>query len=77
MALTLAGSLVPTTLAGHAFWTVTDSVARKLQRIQFRKNMALIGGLLFAVLDRPTSYRESAYRPFRRRAPGPSRSDCR
>ena len=52
-ALALAGSLIPTTLAGHAYWTIEDPVARKLQRIQFHKNMAMIGGLLFAVLDEP------------------------
>ncbi len=50
-ALALAGSLIPTTLAGHAYWTIEDPAARKLQRIQFHKNMAMIGGLLFAVLD--------------------------
>jgi uncharacterized membrane protein YphA (DoxX/SURF4 family) len=43
-ALTLAGSLVPTTWAGHLYWTVEDPAARKLQRIQFHKNMAMIGG---------------------------------
>jgi uncharacterized membrane protein YphA (DoxX/SURF4 family) len=52
-ALVLAGSLVPTTLAGHAYWTTEDPAARKMQRIQFHKNMAMIGGLLFAVLDEP------------------------
>jgi uncharacterized membrane protein YphA (DoxX/SURF4 family) len=52
-ALALAGSLIPTTLAGHAYWTVEDPAARKLQRIQFHKNMAMIGGLLFAALDGP------------------------
>jgi uncharacterized membrane protein YphA (DoxX/SURF4 family) len=52
-ALALAGSLIPTTLAGHAYWTVKDPAARKAQRIQFHKNMALIGGLLFAALDEP------------------------
>ena len=52
-ALALAGSLIPTTLAGHAYWTIEDPAARKLQRIQFHKNMALIGGLLFAALDKP------------------------
>jgi putative oxidoreductase len=52
-AVLLAGSLVPTTLAGHAFWTVEDPAARKSQRVQFLKNMAMIGGLLFAVLDKP------------------------
>jgi putative oxidoreductase len=52
-ALALAGSLIPTTLAGHAYWTIEDPAARKLQRIQFHKNMAMIGGLLFAVLEQP------------------------
>ncbi len=52
-ALALAGSLIPTTLAGHAYWTIEDPAARKLQRIQFHKNLAMIGGLLFAVLDEP------------------------
>jgi putative oxidoreductase len=52
-ALALAGSLIPTTLAGHAYWTIDDPAARKLQRIQFHKNMAMIGGLLFAALDEP------------------------
>jgi putative oxidoreductase len=52
-ALALVGSMVPTTLAGHAYWSVEDPAARKLQRMQFHKNMAMIGGLLFAVLDRP------------------------
>jgi putative oxidoreductase len=51
-ALALAGSMIPTTVAGHAFWKVDDPAARKLQRIQFHKNMAMIGGLLFAVIDR-------------------------
>ena len=52
-ALALAGSLIPTTLAGHAYWTIEDPAVRKLQRIQFHKNMAMIGGLLFAALDEP------------------------
>jgi putative oxidoreductase len=51
-ALALAATLVPTTLAGHSYWKVDDLTARKLQRIQFHKNMAMIGGLLFAVIDR-------------------------
>jgi uncharacterized membrane protein YphA (DoxX/SURF4 family) len=50
-ALVLAGSLVPTTLAGHSYWKVEDPAARKVQRIQFHKNLAMIGGLLFAALD--------------------------
>lgn len=50
-AVAVAASLVPTTLAGHPFWTVGDPAARKLQQIQFHKNMALVGGLFFAALD--------------------------
>jgi putative oxidoreductase len=53
-ALALAGSLIPTTLAGHAFWSIEDPTTRKLQRVQFHKNIALIGGLLFAALDQPS-----------------------
>lgn len=52
-ALTLAASLIPTTAAGHGFWAIDDPAARKAQRVQFHKNLAMIGGLLFAVLDRP------------------------
>jgi putative oxidoreductase len=50
-ALVLAGSLVPTTLAGHAFWEVDDPAQRNQQRINFLKNLGLLGGLLFAALD--------------------------
>jgi putative oxidoreductase len=50
-ALALACSMIPTTLAGHAFWNIEDPTGRKLQRIQFHKNMAMIGGLLLAVVD--------------------------
>jgi putative oxidoreductase len=53
-AAVLALSLAPTTLAGHAFWQIDDPAARKLQRTQFTKNMAMLGGLLlFTTLDRP------------------------
>jgi putative oxidoreductase len=52
-ALALAGSLIPTTLAGHSYWDEEDEAARKVQRIQFHKNMAMIGGLIFAALDEP------------------------
>lgn len=47
-ALALIGSIIPTTIAGHAFWTIEDPLARKLQKAQFHKNTAMIGGLLFA-----------------------------
>jgi putative oxidoreductase len=52
-ALALACSLVPTTIAGHLYWNIEDPATRKAQRIQFHKNMAMIGGLLLAVLDDP------------------------
>jgi putative oxidoreductase len=50
-ALVLAGSMIPTTLAGHCFWTVKDPAVRKQQQLQFHKNVAMIGGLLFAALN--------------------------
>jgi putative oxidoreductase len=50
-ALVLAGSIVPTTFAGHPFWTIEDPTQRKAQRIHFLKNLSMLGGLLFAVLD--------------------------
>jgi uncharacterized membrane protein YphA (DoxX/SURF4 family) len=50
----LVGSLVPTTLAGHAFWKIDDPAVRKQQRVQFLKNTAMLGGLLYAALDART-----------------------
>ena len=50
-ALGLAGSLVPTTLAGHAFWAETEPAAKAAQRTQFLKNVGLLGGLLIAAVD--------------------------
>jgi uncharacterized membrane protein YphA (DoxX/SURF4 family) len=47
-ALVLAGSLVPTTFAGHAFWDEKDPAARRQQTLQFLKNAAMFGGLLLA-----------------------------
>ena len=52
-ALALACSLIPTTLAGHSYWAIEDPAARKQQRIQFHKNLAMLGGLLLAVIDEP------------------------
>ncbi|WP_009478402.1 DoxX family protein [Rhodococcus sp. JVH1] len=53
-ALGLALSLIPTTLAGHSFWAIEDTAARKLQRVQFHKNVAMLGGLLFVLVDQPS-----------------------
>jgi putative oxidoreductase len=50
-ALVVAGTLVPTTLAGHRFWTYEDPQERAAQRIHFLKNAAMLGGLLLAVAD--------------------------
>ncbi len=51
-AVGLFGSIVPTTMAGHAYWKIEDPVARKLQRVQLVKDVAMIGGLLLAATDR-------------------------
>jgi uncharacterized membrane protein YphA (DoxX/SURF4 family) len=48
----LVASLVPTTIAGHAFWKLDDPQARAAQRVHLLKNLSLIGGLL-AVASRP------------------------
>ena len=50
-AAALAGTLVPTTLAGHRFWEETDEKARKGQRVQFLKNVSMLGGLILAATD--------------------------
>jgi uncharacterized membrane protein YphA (DoxX/SURF4 family) len=50
-ALAVAAALVPTTLAGHAFWDVTDTGERKQHRIRFLGNLGLLGGLLLAAAD--------------------------
>ncbi|MEP6798589.1 MAG: DoxX family protein, partial [Lapillicoccus sp.] len=47
----VAGSLVPTTLAGHAFWEKSDPAERRAQRTQFLKNLGLLGGALLAAVD--------------------------
>jgi len=47
----LAGSLVPTTLAGHRFWEATDPQERAQQQIHFFKNLSMLGGLLLAAVD--------------------------
>ena len=50
-ALLLAGSIVPTTLAGHRFWEHTDPKERFGQLSHFLKNLGLLGGLLLAAVD--------------------------
>jgi hypothetical protein len=50
-ALVLAGTLVPTTAAGHRFWEDEEDADRAQQRIHFLKNLSMFGGLLIAAAD--------------------------
>jgi putative oxidoreductase len=50
-ALALAGSIVPTTLAGHRFWEHEDAEERFAQLAHLLKNAGLLGGLLIAAVD--------------------------
>jgi len=50
-ALLLAGSLVPSTIAKHPFWTVQDPEERAQDRSHFLKNFSLLGGVLLAAQD--------------------------
>jgi putative oxidoreductase len=54
---TLAGALVPTTLAGHPYWREADPAIRRQQRIHFFKNVGLFGGTLLVLADRPACRR--------------------
>jgi len=47
----LAVSLLPTTMAGHAFWREQDPALRNTQRLNFFKGVSLVGGLLIAGVD--------------------------
>ena len=48
----LIGSLVPTTVVGHAFWKEENEVGRKNQLTQFFKNLGLLGGLLLVLIEK-------------------------
>ncbi len=50
-AMALAVSMVPTTVAGHPFWEIEDLVKRSQQRVQFLKNLGILGGLLVVAFD--------------------------
>ena len=47
----LAASLIPNTYVGHPFWKEEDPGARRLQQIQFLKNVGLFGGLVALILE--------------------------
>src|SRR5580692_7482561 len=50
-AMALIGSVIPTTYAGHQFWAEDEEGPKKLQLSHFLKNLAILGGLIFAALD--------------------------
>jgi putative oxidoreductase len=50
-ALTLIGSIIPTTYAGHRFWEEEDEATKAQQRIHFLKNLGLLGGLILELFD--------------------------
>ena len=47
----LAATLVPTTLAAHAYWDKQDPAEREKHKVQFLRNLGLLGGLLLAAVD--------------------------
>jgi uncharacterized membrane protein YphA (DoxX/SURF4 family) len=49
--LLLFGSLVPTTMARHAFWEIQDPAQRQHEMVHFFTNAGLGGGLLIAAAD--------------------------
>lgn len=55
-AIGLAANLVPTTFVGHKFWSAPQD-QKIMQKINFFKNVGLLGGLLLAAND--TDGRES------------------
>jgi putative oxidoreductase len=53
----LAGTIVPTTLAGHPYWEIDDPAVRRQQRGHFFKNLGLLGGALLVCAERPARRR--------------------
>ena len=47
----LAGTLLPTTVAGHPFWAENDDAEKREQMGHFFKNVSMLGGLVIAALD--------------------------
>lgn len=68
--LALAGSLVPTTAAGHPFWEEQDPQRAASQRAHFLKNGAVLGGLL-ATSMLPSTRRQAGKR--RKKAATPAK----
>jgi putative oxidoreductase len=53
----LIGTMIPTTLVGHAFWKEEKPQAQSMQRVQFLKNLGLVGGLLWVIAEAPEEQR--------------------
>jgi putative oxidoreductase len=68
LAIVLGASLVPTTIAEHAFWTVDEQFERADQRMKFWKSMGVLGGLISVALD--TGGRPSVFWSGRKAAEG-------
>lgn len=49
--LLLAGSLIPTTIARHPFWSETDPELKAQARSHFLKNVSILGGVLLSAGD--------------------------
>jgi putative oxidoreductase len=47
----IAGSMVPTTIAGHQFWTESDPAAKKMHTMQFFKNLVITGAMIIVAGD--------------------------
>jgi putative oxidoreductase len=58
-ALALVAFTLVATLISHAYWDVPEA-ARKAQEVQFFKNVAIVGGLLFYFVSGPGTFRLSA-----------------
>jgi putative oxidoreductase len=51
-ATVLIGSLLPTTIVGHAFWKEESTAGRTTQLTQFFKNLGLFGGLMLVLTEK-------------------------
>ena len=47
--------MVPVTFSMHAFWKIQDQNERRIERVQFLKNMALLGAIMM-LLVMPTPW---------------------
>lgn len=51
----LAASLIPATIARHAFWTSDEPGKRRRQQVDFLTDLGLLGALLLAAGGRPAN----------------------